>query len=90
MLKRDELTDPNSCLSRAKDDEMCFVLLGRDYAAPLAIVAWIDERIRLGKNMYKLAQQGALPGHKVGRSWRFDREEVDASSLRDEPDVTLK
>lgn len=50
MLKRDELTDPKSCLNRAKDDEMTFVLLGRDHAAPIAIFAWIDERIRLGKN----------------------------------------
>lgn len=28
--------------------------------------------------LYKLAQRGQLPGHKVGRSWRFDRLEVDA------------
>ena len=28
--------------------------------------------------LYKLAQRGLLPGHKVGRSWRFDRDEVDA------------
>jgi excisionase family DNA binding protein len=27
--------------------------------------------------LYKLAQRGKLPGHKVGRSWRFDRDEVD-------------
>jgi excisionase family DNA binding protein len=27
--------------------------------------------------LYKLLQRGKLPGHKVGRSWRFDREEVD-------------
>ncbi len=50
MLKRDELTNPASCMSRAADDEMTFVLLGRDAAAPAAIRAWIDERIRLGKN----------------------------------------
>lgn len=50
MIKRLELTDPNSCMSRAKDDEMVFVLLGRDKAAPAAIRAWCDERIRLGKN----------------------------------------
>lgn len=37
-------------MSRAKDDEMTFVLLGRDAAAPVAIRAWVDERIRLGKN----------------------------------------
>ncbi len=50
MRKRDELTDPNSCLSRARDDEWLFVLLGRDIAAPAAVRAWIDERLRLGKN----------------------------------------
>jgi hypothetical protein len=50
MIKRKELTDSNSCMSRAADDEMTFVLLGRDSAAPAAIRAWIGERIRLGKN----------------------------------------
>jgi excisionase family DNA binding protein len=28
--------------------------------------------------LYKLVQAGKLPGHKLGRSWRFDRDEVDA------------
>lgn len=50
MRKRDELDLSDSCLNRAKDDEMIFVLLGRDPAAPAAIRAWIAERIRLGKN----------------------------------------
>ncbi len=50
MEKRHELTDPNSCINRARDNEMTFVLLGRDAAAPVAIRAWIVERIRLGKN----------------------------------------
>lgn len=50
MRKRDELTDPRSCMSRARDDEWTFVLLGRDHAAPAAVRAWIEERVRLGKN----------------------------------------
>jgi hypothetical protein len=50
MRKRDELTDPTSCMNRARDDEWTFVLLGRDVAAAAAVRAWIDERIRLGKN----------------------------------------
>lgn len=50
MLKREELTNPESCLNRARDDEHVFVLLGRDPAAPAAIRAWVEERIRLGKN----------------------------------------
>lgn len=50
MIKREELTNPNSCMSRAKDDEMTFVLLGRDKAASATVLFWITERIRLGKN----------------------------------------
>jgi hypothetical protein len=50
MRKRDELADPASCMSRARDDEWTFVLLGRDAAAPEAVLCWIRERIRLGKN----------------------------------------
>jgi phage terminase Nu1 subunit (DNA packaging protein) len=48
MRKRDELIA--GCMAKAHDDEMTFVLLGRDVAAPLAIRAWTAERIRLGKN----------------------------------------
>lgn len=50
MRKRDELNSPAGCMARARDDEMTFVLLGRDAAAPYAIRAWIAERVRLGKN----------------------------------------
>lgn len=50
MRKRDELTNPESCMNRARDDEWTFVLLGRDVAATVAVRAWINERIRLEKN----------------------------------------
>ena len=50
MRKREEMNDPKSCLSRANPDELLFVLLARDKAAPAAVRAWIEERIRLGKN----------------------------------------
>lgn len=56
MIKSKELTDPNSCMSRAKDDEMTFVLLARDIAAPKAIREWVRERCRIGKNRYDDAQ----------------------------------
>ena len=56
MRKRDEVSDPKSCLSRARDDEMVFSLLGRDEAAPATIRFWIAERIRLGKNQPDDAQ----------------------------------
>jgi hypothetical protein len=50
MRKRDELSDLDSCLNKARDDEMIFVLLARDAAAPVAIRAWMEERVRLDKN----------------------------------------
>ena len=50
MRKTDELTEPESCMNKALDTEMVFVLLARDVAAPVAIRAWIEERIRTGKN----------------------------------------
>lgn len=51
MLKRDEIEDTGSCFNKAGDGERLFVLLARDPAAPVAIRAWIAERIRLGKNV---------------------------------------
>lgn len=35
--------------------------------------------------LYKLAQEGKLPGQKVGRHWRFHRGAVD-DWLRQQPD----
>lgn len=74
MKKRDELSDPASCLNRAKDDEMVFVLLARDVAAPAAIVAWIDERVRLGKNTYTDPQ--ILEAIECARMMRDARKEA--------------
>jgi hypothetical protein len=56
MIKSEELTNPNSCMSKAKDDEMTFVLLGRDAAAPDVIRFWCRRRIALGKNKTTDAQ----------------------------------
>jgi hypothetical protein len=56
MRKREELSNPTSCLNRALENEWLFTLLGRDTAAPVAVRAWIEERIRLGKNKREDAQ----------------------------------
>ncbi len=56
MRKVEELSNPTSCLNKAQDGEWLFVLLGRDVAAPLAVRAWIEARIRLGKNQRSDAQ----------------------------------
>lgn len=50
MIKRDEIENTESCLNKARADERLFVLLARDPAAPVAIRAWVAERVRLGKN----------------------------------------
>jgi hypothetical protein len=51
MRKKDELSLSNTCMAHAHEREMVFVLLSRDAAAPVAIRAWIAERLRLGKNV---------------------------------------
>lgn len=56
MKKTDEANDPKSCWNKAEDDERVFVLLAHDVAAPVAIRAWVRERIRLGKNVQGDAQ----------------------------------
>jgi len=50
MIKREELSNPNSCLNRAKDDEVVFVLRAHDITAPSVIRYWCIERIATGKN----------------------------------------
>lgn len=56
MRKKDELSRPHTCMAHAHQNEMVFVLLSRDAAAPAAIRAWVAERIRLGKNVETDAQ----------------------------------
>lgn len=50
MRKIEEIANPNSCLRKAKENEMLFVLLARDKAAPRVIRYWAAERVRLGLN----------------------------------------
>lgn len=50
MNKYKERGQADSCFNRATEDEMIFVLLERDEAAPAAIREWIKERIKIGKN----------------------------------------
>ena len=53
MRKKDELTNPNSCMSRANQTEMTFVLLARDITAPATIREWCRLRCLHGKNTPK-------------------------------------
>lgn len=50
MLKEQELTDPESCLNKAREDEPIFVLLARDAAAAHAIRCWAMRRVEMRLN----------------------------------------
>jgi hypothetical protein len=50
MLKKDEIADPKSCLNKAADDEMLFVIREKDPCAIATVLAWINYRIESGKN----------------------------------------
>jgi excisionase family DNA binding protein len=49
------------------------------------MTTWLDldelaKHLKTPKStLYKLVRAGTIPGHKVGRSYRFDRDEVDAA-----------
>lgn len=52
MRKKEELVEgASTCMGHAHPEEMVSVLLSRDAAAPVAIRAWVAERLRLGKNV---------------------------------------
>lgn len=71
MKKRDELTNPDSCMSHAEDDEMTFVLLARDPAAPDAIRSWCANRVSLRKNKLSDPQiQEAFACADAMEEWR--------------------
>jgi len=72
MRKRDELRQNTSCLNKARDNEMLFVLLGRDKAAPATIRFWCQDRIARGLNQANDYQiEEAL---KCARSMESDQE----------------
>lgn len=51
MRKHLELSDPKSCLNKAKHDELVFVLLERDPVAAELIWEWAKRRIAKGLNI---------------------------------------
>lgn len=50
-------------------------------AAKLSVIMTIEdlaEYLKISKStLYKLAQQGGLPGQKVGKRWRFHKDAID-------------
>lgn len=51
--KREELANPNSCWNTSGDDDVVFVLKGKDIATPATIVKWTEVRVELGKNSWR-------------------------------------
>ncbi len=38
----------------------------------------LAEYLKMGRTkLYTMAQQGKVPGNKIGNQWRFDRKEID-------------
>ena len=79
MRKWQEIQSPSSCFNKAGLDELVFVLLGRDAATPVAIRAWVDERVRSGKNKASDAQilealETAKVIERASPFWQPDRE----------------
>lgn len=87
MRKHKELSDPSSCMSKAHDSEMTFVLLGRDPAAPLAIRAWVEARILAGKNQRHDPQ--ICEALRCAAVMETEREAVPSQRLASLPPVTL-
>jgi hypothetical protein len=52
MIKSREISDAESCFSKALSDEMMFVLLARDRVAPITVYFWCVLRCLLFKNTW--------------------------------------
>jgi hypothetical protein len=80
MIKKEELTNPTSCINKAFDDEPIFVLRAKDPVAIQTIYYWMHQRICTGSEKYndpkmKEAEQLAQLMHQ----WR--RENPDKRKL---------
>ncbi len=74
MRKRDELTNPDSCMMRALDGEMTFTLLGRDKDAPGAVRDWIARRIASGSNQPDDSQM--IEAEQCAQIMEAERDEI--------------
>jgi hypothetical protein len=74
MLKLNELSNPDSCLSRALPYERVFVLLARDVAAPATITFWCERRVAAGKNTWQDPQ--IVEAMECARLMEEERDEI--------------
>ena len=59
MTKREEINNPRSCLNRASDDEMVFVLRAQDKLAPILVRQWAQYAEEAGCPPGKIAEARA-------------------------------
>ena len=78
MRKRDELVE--GCMAKARPDAMTFVLLARDAAAPVAIRAWIAERVRLGKN--RPHDEQIVGAEQIAKTMELERQRAEVWHYR--------
>jgi excisionase family DNA binding protein len=49
-----------------------------DEQARILTIDELAKYLKVGKTtLYRLAQEGKIPGQKVGKHWRFNRESID-------------
>lgn len=49
-----------------------------DGQAKILTIDDLAKYLKVGKTtLYRLAQEGKIPGQKVGKHWRFNRESID-------------
>lgn len=68
-LKRDEISDPTSCLNRAADDEPVFVLRAKDPLAAKLVEDWAARAVISGTHE-DARIQGAYRFAQSMRAWR--------------------
>jgi hypothetical protein len=89
MRRLEETLAKDSCLNRALDEELVFVLLGRDASAASAIRYWASHRVATAKNQrtdpeiveaFKLADQ--MDKERSFMRGRIDQRREDAQAKR--------
>lgn len=65
MIKRDELSNPRSCLNKAADDEPVFVFRAQDQTAPMVVEYWLE----MNPDLPPEKAQEALAWIAAARMW---------------------
>jgi excisionase family DNA binding protein len=61
-----------------------------EHGSSILTIDELAQYLKISKStLYKLAQEGSLPGQKVGKHWRFHREAVDRWIMQ-RPEVSNK